>query len=279
MAAANHSGSPWAAPALRQSTQGCGLIEIAGQENALTDVLLAASPGIGVRSLAASGLHLRRVNIRPEGDQLISTGADGVYLIGLRRGATVEDSPFEGLADDGLNNHASASALPAATADRWIAWDAARVLKTSLPSANPAGACSDPGCRGFNISASGEGLRVRGNTYRNLRGFGVRNDAGQSLISRNAFTNVFSSVDSSTSAWGRYLDSETDLDGEGPYAYNFIARNNCVRATWTYFGGTPLVQGYFFDWETWAGDPAQPANFRQGVPTPTLAADTSGCPW
>ena len=289
-----------------------GTLNVNGRENRLTDVTVHAAAELAVRSSFATGLHARRFAVVPGPavngvPRLLSGNSDGLHLKNLRRGATVEECEFVGLADDGINSHADGQWLgdagfagnPNLSTDWFLVYRAATLapgngglLVQPLSSPTAAGLTAF-GDRTFNISASGEGTLVRNSKFHELRGSGIVLRGGLALISRNQFWNVFGGADAAgNNPFSRAVNLETGLaacasqascggNDEGPYAYYAYIRHNTFTAgnpaggnTW-YPGNLPVIRNQPGDEGCWPWNGSYPALCypeNQGPGAPNVTA-------
>lgn len=211
----------------------------------LRNLHVYGSRGMMIEAYGCDRLELDHLRMeRAAGQWLVSPG-DGVHYQGGVSGPYIHDSHFESLGDDAIHLYAKPFAIPAKTqagglrynvaavplkvGDRlWVYANAApgdgRLIKVVRLQENIL--CGEPALpanwvpdRAINLSRSGEGFIIRGNTFGPLRGIGCRIQTGEGLIEANTFTRLSGAAISFESGLGEQYD-------EGPFAYNVTVRSN-----------------------------------------------------
>lgn len=226
-----------------------------------TDVTLAsltmyASPGAAFIPSDSDGTVVRDCTVtrKPGSNRWISANADGVHNHGGRVGPRIFGNTFESLHDDGINIYSSsrtATSVAGATvalgggAMQVAAGDVVQLVDTTTGTvrgettvaavtgdslaggpisvtlaAMPAG--STTGDQMFNRSFSAPGADVQYNTFRELRGLGVRLRTSGAYVHANEMFDLAN--------WGIWVGNDPGYH-EGPVgsAYATIERNSVVR--------------------------------------------------
>ncbi len=226
-----------------------------------TDVTLAsltmyASPGAAFIPSDSDGTVIRDCTVirKPGSNRWISANADGVHNHGGRVGPRVFGNVFEALHDDGINIYSSSRAATAISgttmalgggAMQLAVGDVVQVVDTATGTvrgettvsavsgdslaggpisatlaAVPAGAV--PGDQMFNLSFSAPGADVQYNTFRELRGLGVRLRTSGAYVHANEMFDLAN--------WGIWVGNDPGYR-EGPVGSvgSTIERNSVVR--------------------------------------------------
>ena len=71
----------------------------------VSNVTVYAAPGMGLVGMVTTNVSLRRFNVqmRPGSGRLMSATADATHFGGCKGTVSIEDCPFEGMGDDGVN--------------------------------------------------------------------------------------------------------------------------------------------------------------------------------
>ncbi|MBM3495979.1 MAG: hypothetical protein FJX72_16895, partial [Armatimonadetes bacterium] len=227
--------------------QGCDGIEI-------RNVTVHASPGLAVGLVGNKGdIRVSRlaVTFAPDSDRLITTNADGVHCQQNRSGPVIEDSTFEGMADDAINIYAPPNTLLEKRAEKeWLVTPNCLILpgdrlmvldpRTGIVRGTVRAATVAPEGRSFrigleagmeaaspgadhrsadtlyNLDACGAGFRILRNKMNGNRRYGCLIRAGDGLIEGNEFAD--------TTGAGVTLINEPDWP-EGPIPWNVAVRN------------------------------------------------------
>ena len=236
------------------------------------DITIYAGPSAAVIADQTDDLHVRnlRVMVKPDSGRMNSTNGDGVHAPAARRGPLIEDSLFEGMADDGTNSYASPYILrevvsptevivqgwrPIETGDRFEVFDPVegilrgqvravevhqkeahatwRLVLDTAVEGMVAGEDHRSADHFYNSDASSQGLTIRNCVFRNFRGRGNVVRTENVLIENNTYDHL--------SGQAIQVANEPDWP-EGPMSENVIIRGNTFNniGTQGHMGGHPL---------------------------------------
>jgi hypothetical protein len=218
-------------------------------------VEIRASPGLAVGLIGNSGaLVVRGLEVRfaPGTDRLLTTNADGVHCQQNRTGPVIEQSYFEGMADDGVNIYAppivvrevlSPSKLLVSASGRVWPGDRLQVFDPRTGQVRGTVQAADVTSQGrlfmlslkepfhgiapgedhrsadtlYNLDACGAGFQIRQNEFRGHRRYGCLLRAGGGTVEDNLFED--------TTGAGVVLTNEPDWP-EGPVPWETVIRRN-----------------------------------------------------
>lgn len=227
-------------------------------------VTIHASPGLAVGLVGNRGeIRVRKLDVRfaPGTTRLLTANADGVHAQQNRSGPIVEDSYFEGMADDAINLYAPPGVVREirSPTEWWVssgavilAGDRLQVLdpragrlrgEVKVVDSTPArggfalrldraleGVVAGPDHREadtvYNLDACGAGFCIRRNRMNGNRRYGCLLRAGGGVVEDNLFED--------TTGAGVVLTNEPDWP-EGPVPWDIVIRRNLFRR-----GGTCL---------------------------------------
>jgi hypothetical protein len=222
-------------------------------------ILVHSSPGLAVGLIGNRGeLIVRGLQVRfaPGSDRLLTTNADGVHCQQNRTGPIIEQSFFEGMADDGINIYTPPNVLlEIRSPSEWLVsagcrifpGDRLQVLDPRTGRVRGVVQAADVKADGrrlllainepldgaapgndhrtadtlYNMDACGAGFQIRNNEFIGHRRYGCLLRAGDGTVEGNLFQD--------TTGAGIVITNEPDWP-EGPAPWNIsITRNRFVR--------------------------------------------------
>ena len=239
-----------------------GLWFDSSKDPSITDVIIRSGGGLATLFTGNEGtIHLNKFQVRfaPDSTRFLTTDADAVHMQHNWAKPIIENSYFEGMADDGINNYAVGLVASGASPDgkslevratRPVhVGDSIEVLSASdgtlrgsgtitsvaagrdsahlALTVNPAiaGVSADPsGKEGdvvFDISAAGPGAIIQNNTFGRHRGRDIVGHSADSLIANNRFLDVNWNAIRLTASVGAF--------NEGPTAHGVTISGNQIH--------------------------------------------------
>ena len=238
---------------------GCAILAQRNDGIRIENVVVRASPSLAVGLVGNSGEVLVRgleVRFAPDSTRLLTTNADGVHCQQNRSGPVIENSYFEGMADDGINIYAPPVIVhEVRSPEQWLVSGAGGIrpgdrlqvldprtggirgtvravavraegrhflLSVDRPlDGVVAGSDHRTSDTLYNLDACGAGFRIRGNRFYGHRRYSCLLRAGNGVVEDNLFVDTMGA--------GVVITNEPDWP-EGPVPWNVtIRRNGFVR--------------------------------------------------
>ncbi len=224
----------------------------------IENVTVHAAPALASGVVRSDDVRVRGLSVRfrPASPRLLTTNADGVHCAQNRKGPLIENSFFEGMADDSINIYCPAAIVRRVESPTSVITTAGCELAKGdlLQIINPRDGLivdevplagfetSSQHCRLifdrpvpgitagtdhtdsdtiYNLSASGEGYVIRNNHMRLHRRHGIMLAAGNGLVEGNRIEEV--------SGLGIVVKNSPNWP-EGPFARNVVIRRNTIIA-------------------------------------------------